>query len=97
MNIIDKKLSQLQLLVDDGMSVKNLVKAFEIIGITGYDEESASTFRLWNDYMPLELQYDERRRNLHILWECVDRTPWGINCAFAIPFRQILAQKLFKK
>lgn len=97
MNVIDKKLSQIQLLVDDGMTAKDLVKAFEIIGLTGYDEEAMRSFKLWNDYMPLDMQYDECRRNLHILWECVDRTPWGINCAFAIPFRQILAKKLFKK
>ncbi|MDE6302877.1 MAG: acyltransferase, partial [Clostridia bacterium] len=96
MSIIDDKLAQIQQLVDEGMSAKNCVKALELIGINGYDEESIKSFRLWNDYMPLELPYDECRRNLHILWESVDRVPLGINCAFAIPFRQILAKKLFK-
>lgn len=96
MNILDKKLIEIQKLVDDGMSAKNTVKALRIIGIDGYDEATVKSFRLWNDYMPLELQYDEHRRNLHILWESVDRVPLGINCAFAIPFRQIIAKKLFK-
>lgn len=96
MSIIDDKLAQIQRLVDEGMTAKNCVKALEIIGINGYDEETVKSFRLWNDYMPLELPYDECRRNLHILWESVDRVPLGINCAFAIPFRQILAKKLFK-
>ncbi len=96
MNILDKKLNEIQKLVDDGMSAKNTVKALRIIGIDGYDEATVKGFRLWNDYMPLELQYDEYRRNLHILWESVDRVPLGINCAFAIPFRQIIAKKLFK-
>ncbi|MCM1306458.1 MAG: acyltransferase [Bacteroides sp.] len=96
MSIIDEKLVEIEKLVNDGMTSKNAVRALKILGIDGYDEESLKSFRLWNDYMPLDLQYDEVRRNLHILWESVDRVPLGINCAFAIPFRQILAKKLFK-
>ncbi len=96
MDILEQKLSELQKLVDDGMTAKNAVRALEIIGIGGYDEQLLKSFKLWNDYMPHELQYDEQRRNLQILWESVDRVPLGVNCAFAIPFRQILAKKLFK-
>ncbi|MDE7372661.1 MAG: acyltransferase, partial [Clostridia bacterium] len=96
MNIIDKKHAEIKKLVDDGMTSKNAVRALKIIGINGYNEELLKSFKLWNDYMPLDMQYDEIRRNLHILWESVDRVPLGINCAFAIPFRQIFAKKLFK-
>ena len=96
MNIIDKKLAEIGKLVDDGMTSKNAVRALKIIGIDGYNEELLKSFKLWNDYMPLDMQYDEIRRNLHILWECVDRVPLGLNGAFAIPFRQIRAKKLFK-
>lgn len=96
MGSIDKMLAEIKQLADDGMDAKNTVRALEIIGIGGYDENTLKSFRLWNDFMPLELQYDEISRNLQILWESVDRVPLGINCAFAIPFRQILAKKLFK-
>lgn len=96
MDSIDKMLAEIEQLADDGMDAKNTVRALEIIGIGGYDENALKSFRLWNDFMPLELQYDEISRNLQILWESVDRVPLGINCAFAIPFRQILAKKLFK-
>ncbi|MDE6060482.1 MAG: acyltransferase [Clostridia bacterium] len=96
MSIIDQKLNEIRQLVDDGMTCKNTARALKIIGIDGYDEESLKEFKLWNDYMPLDMEYDECRRNLHILWDSVDRVPLGVNCAFAIPFRQILAKKLFK-
>lgn len=96
MDIIDRKLYEIRKLADDGMDLKNTVRTFKILGIEGYDEETLKSFRLWNDYMPNVEEYDTVRRNLHILWECVDRVPLGINCAFAIPFRQILAKKLFK-
>ncbi len=99
MSIIDEKLNAIQSLVDRGMNAKNTALALSIIGIDGYSEEDIKNFRLWNDYMPLSSTngYSEERRNLHILWESIDRVPLGINCAFAIPFRQILAKKLFKK
>ncbi|MDE5601497.1 MAG: acyltransferase [Clostridia bacterium] len=96
MSIIDQKLNEIRRLVDEGMTCKNAAKALKIIGIDGYDERSLREFKLWNDYMPLDMEYDECRRNLHILWDSVDRVPLGVNCAFAIPFRQILAKKLFK-
>ncbi|MBD5092056.1 MAG: acyltransferase [Clostridiales bacterium] len=96
MSVIDQKLSEIRQLVEDGMTCKNAARALKIIGIDGYDEESLKEFKLWNDYMPLDMEYDECRRNLHMLWDSVDRVPLGVNCAFAIPFRQILAKKLFK-
>ncbi len=96
MGILDEKLARISAMVEEGMSAKNCAETLRILGFDGYDEDTVKAFRLWNDYMPLELPYDEQRRNLHILWECVDRSPLGINCAFAIPFRQIIAKKLFK-
>lgn len=96
MDILESKLSEIRALTDEGMTAKNAVRALEIIGISGYDEHTLKSFKLWNDYMPHSLEYDETRRNLQILWESIDRVPLGINCAFAIPFRQILAKKLFK-
>ena len=99
MSVIDAKLQQIKDLVDEGMNAKNAVEALKIIGIDGYDEDTVKSFKLWGDYMPLsdENPYTEEQRNLHILWESVDRVPLGINCAFAVPFRQIIAKKLFKK
>ena len=99
MSVIDEKLKIFQQLADDGMSAKNTVKAFELIGINGYDEELIKTFKLWGDYMAMidEGPYTEEQRNLHILWDSIDRVPLGVNCAFAVPFRTIIAKKLFKK
>ncbi len=99
MSAIDKKLAKFRRLVDEGMSNKNALKALKDLGFCKLKEEDLAQFRLWNDYMPLadEMPYSEQQRNLHILWDMLDRTPWGVNCAFAIPYRQIIAKKLFKK
>ena len=99
MSVISEKLEAIKNLIDEGLDAKNTVKIFELIGINGYTEELIDSFVLWNDCMPLsdEIPYTKQQRNLHILWETIDRTPLGINIAFAIPFRQIIAKKLFKK
>ena len=55
MSIIDQKLNEIRQLVYDGMTCKNAARALKIIGIDGYDEESLKEFKLWNDYMPLDM------------------------------------------
>ena len=96
---IDERLKQFEQLAADGMDSKNAVRALKLIGIDDYTEEDIKSFRLWGDYMPMgDIDpYTEAQRNLHILWDSVDRVPLGVNCNFAVPFRQIIAKKLFKK
>ncbi len=98
-------LQRVEALANEGMSTKNAIQVLNLIGFDvqkqfGNDaEEALKNFRLWGDYMPLsdEYPYTEEQRNLHILWELMDRAPLGIDCGFAVPFRQIIAKKLFKK
>lgn len=99
MNKIEEKLTRIQALINDGLSAKNMVKALSLIGFDGYDEQSVRSFKLWGDYMPMGDMdpYSEEQRNLHILWDMIDRVPLGVNCAFAVPLRQSIAKKLFKK
>jgi len=91
-------LAEIQAVIDVGLDEKNTEKIFKIIGAdTG--EGRVSEFKLWSDYMPRsdEFPYTDEQRYLHILWETLDRVPLGINIDFAIPFRRMIAKKLFKK
>lgn len=99
MNKIDEKLERLRVLIKDGLGAENMVEALACLGFEGYDAQSIRSFRLWGDYMPMgDIDaYSEEQRNLHILWDCLDRSPLGVNCAFAVPLRQYIAKKLFKK
>lgn len=101
MSIIREKLDEFQKLVDEGMSASNTIKALALIGVDTsiYSEDLIKSFKLWNDYMPLmdEDPYTEEQRYYHILWESIDKVPLGMNMDFAIPYRQIIAKKLFKK
>lgn len=98
MQTISQKLQQFEDLVQCGLTCERASLALKLLG----GEQDAATFgafKLWGDYMPRgdELPYDEQQRNLHILWESLDKYPLGSNCDFAIPARQIIAKKLFKR
>ena len=92
-------LSDIQRLVEVGLDDQNTLKVLEMLGVNGLDETLLSEFRLWGDYLPRaeEFPYTKEQRNLHVLWEALDRTPFAINCAFSIPFRATIAKHLFKK
>ena len=98
MGILENKLEDIGKLIEQGLDSENMIKALEIIGIPNYTKELIDSFKLWGDYLPrgIENPYTEEQRNMHILWECIDRVPLGINVDFAIPFRQIIATNLFK-
>lgn len=93
-----KLLHKIQTLVDTGPDRKSMNKILSLIGAKNMGT-NVSEYRLWNDYMPRsnDFPYTESQRYLHILWETIDRVPLGIDIDFALPFRQIIAKKLFKK
>ena len=94
-----ERLDKICELINSGLNAKNAVKALALIGFEGMDSNELGEFKLWNEYTPKakEIPYSMDQRNLHILWECLDKTPYGMNCEFAIPLRQAIAKKLFKK
>lgn len=95
----EKLLEKIQTIFDEGLSTANMLQVLELIGAGQFDEESIQNFRLWSDYMPRadEVPYTESQRYYHILWEVIDRVPLGINIDFAIPFRRMIAKRLFKR
>lgn len=99
MSKVDEMLKKFEGLINEGMDAKNTVKALTLIGAPSYDEELIKDTKIYSDYLPKsdECPFSEEQRNLCILWESIDRVPLGINCAFSIPFRSIIAKKLFKK
>lgn len=93
------KLDKIEQLIDDGLSTQNMLEILHIIGVDNMDADTLESIRLWGDYLPRadEYPYTQAQRYMHILWETIDKVPLGINCAFTIPFRAIIAKRLFKK
>lgn len=97
--MLQAKLNLINDIVGRGLDTEGTLTIMKEIGFSECTQELLSSFQLWSDYMPLtdDMPYTEEQRYLHMLWELIDRVPLGINCAFSIPFRQIIAKKLFKK
>ena len=98
MNTVEEKLKKATKLISKEITAEEAVEVLKIIGLE-VDKDEIKDYRLWGDLMPMgdENPYTDSQRYLHILWELTDRTPLGINCNFAIPFRQAIAKNLFKK
>lgn len=98
MDVNERMIKDAEKWIKQGLDAENMLKTLDLIGVKDFDKEQIEGFRLWGDYLPMGVEepYTKEERNLHILWEVIDRTPQGINCAFAIPFRSLIAKNLFK-
>ena len=94
----EKLLKKIENLMDGVMDSKSTVKIMRLIGVK-LNERELSEYVLWGDCLPIadEYPYTEKQRNLHILWEVIDRVPLCLNVAFAIPFRRLIAKRLFAR
>ena len=92
-----EKLNYIQFILNGPLDAQATAKVLDLLGLH-VDLDELKEFRLWGDNLPVakEHPYTDTQRNLHILWECLDRSPLAINVDFAIPFRQMIAQRLFK-
>lgn len=91
-------LQKISALVNNGLDEKSFLEILELIG-ANYGKSAPIEYKLWGDFLPRakDLPYTDEQRFLHILWETIDKVPLGINIEFTIPFRRIIAKKLFKK
>jgi len=96
---MNEKLQLFEKYLGEGMSTENMMKSLRLIGSNSYDEQTIEGMRVYSDYLPMmeEDPYTPEQRYLHILWEAIDQVPLGIDCGFSIPYRKLIAQKLFKK
>ena len=96
---MDDRLRTFERYVAEGMTTDNMIRSLELIGAPLYDAETLENMKIYSDYLPMmkEDPYTQEQRYLHILWETIDVVPLGISCRFSIPFRRMIAEKLFKK
>ena len=96
---MNEKLRLFEKYLGEGLSTENMIKSLQLIGSTSYDENTLEDMRIYSDYLPMmqEDPYTQEQRYMHILWETIDKVPLGIDCGFSIPFRAMIAHKLFKK
>jgi acetyltransferase-like isoleucine patch superfamily enzyme len=55
--------------------------------------------RLYSEYLPMahEYPYTPDQRYLHFLWEAADKSPLSLATNFSMPFRRMIAKRLFRR
>lgn len=96
---IKERLTAISALVNAGMDSPGTARVLDMIGATGFPREILGEMKLYSDYLPKaeELGMTTEQRYLHFLWDTLDKTPTAMAVNFAIPFRRIIAKRLFKR
>jgi|WetSurMetagenome_2_1015567.scaffolds.fasta_scaffold00053_22 acetyltransferase-like isoleucine patch superfamily enzyme len=93
----DKLLSEISELCDR-LDTSALIEILKLLKAPVYSREELEGILLWNDYLPMieETPYSQQQRYLHFLWETIDKLPLCSSIPFSVPFRKIVAERLFK-
>jgi acetyltransferase-like isoleucine patch superfamily enzyme len=96
---IESLLSEIQEILDSGLDEKKTAAILYMIGCTVPAEPLLSDVRLFSEYLPManEYPFTANQRYLHFLWEAVDRSPLSIATNFSLPYRRMIAKKLFRR
>ena len=96
---INEKLSLIEEMINNGLDKRGVSNILELIGCSSFPSDMLDEVRLYSEYLPKahELKFTEEQRYMHFLWDALDKIPISIVANFSIPFRRIIANRLFKK
>ena len=97
--LIAQELAKLENLLDGELHEVALARALEHLGAPGFPRKLLPELRLYGDHFPTAevLHITPRQRALHFLWDTFDKLPLSVVADFAIPFRRLIAERLFKR
>lgn len=96
---IAQKLGTIGEIVDKGLDRTGTLTLLGIIGLPPIQEQTLANMKLYSEYLPksVETPFSEEQRYLHFLWDVFERAPLSLVTNFSIPFRRMIAKKLFRK
>lgn len=97
MSKITGLLIEIEKIIDDGINDNGVKRILRILKCS-LPIDNLDEIEIYSDYLPKnkEKLYSKEKRYLHFLWNVIDKSPMSIITNFSIPFRRILAKKLFK-
>ena len=95
---IVENLEQIEKIIETGLNADNLNVILKMLGCP-FPTDIIDDIKLYCDYLPKiqEVSFSTEKRYLHFLWDILDKLPISVVTNFAVPFRRIIAKKLFKK
>ena len=94
-----ERLAAIGQIVQGGLDEPGTNEVLSLIGIPPMSERFLADMKIYSEYLPKseELTFSPEQKFLHFLWDAFERTPVSVATDFAIPFRRILAKKLFRQ
>lgn len=98
MGIVDS-LDKIEKVIKAGVDENGAAEIMRIMGVCNFPLETLPELRLYSEVLPKAAEYTftDSQRYLHFLWDILDKSPICLNVDFAIPFRRMIAETLFKK
>ena len=97
MSKIEELLNRVESILKEELNKEGVIEILDSIKCS-FPLEILDEIQLYGDYLPKnkEVGISKEKRYLHFLWDVLDKSPMCLIANFAIPYRQILAKKLFK-
>ncbi len=98
-NIFDRKLEEIENILEAGLDSGGTRRVFGLLEGTGLSEGVLENLKLYSELLPLgcENPFTKEQRYLHFLWDAFDKLPLSLCVLFSIPFRRLIAGRLFGK
>ena len=96
---IQERLLVIEQIVNVGVDTQGAARILDLMGASDFPLELLEEIKLYSEYLPKaqELTFTQEQRYLHFLWDVLDKRPISVVVDFAIPFRRIIARRLFKR
>lgn len=93
------KLRRIEEIIDAGLDAAATARILEMLGGGGVSAADLEHGALYSETLPKgrEPGFSPEQRHLHFLWDAFDKLPLCLLVPFSIPFRRLLAGRLFAR
>jgi acetyltransferase-like isoleucine patch superfamily enzyme len=96
---LTKKLDEIEGIIKAGLDGRGTERILRILEGPGYSKDLLEELTLYSELLPLgrEHPFTSEQRYLHFLWDTFEKLPMCLFVNFAILFRRLIAERLFKR
>lgn len=96
---IGERLLAIKGILDSGLDASGACEVLELLGAGSLSSDILSELKLYSECLPAvdKAGYTAPQRYMHFLWDALDKLPISIIVDFSIPFRRMLAKRLFAR
>ena len=95
---LEKRLGEVEAIFDGGLTAETVREVLGLLELPAPGAVILEEARLYSEYLPKGVNlYSAEQRYLHLLWDLFDQSPLSVMVPFSIPFRRMIAKRLFRK